>query len=95
MPWADFAREWQVEHPPYVWALPRVRKYVQNLAAQNGRDWPYDGVAELWFDSVRDIALAFDSPEAQPMRDHETEFIGTLEWLLADETDVMEPPGLR
>jgi len=91
MPYSEFLRHWQVDHPPYVWALPGVRRYVQNPAVQNGRDWPYDGVAELWFDSVRDVAIAFESPQAGPMHQHETEFITTLDWLLVDETQIPAP----
>lgn len=40
----------------------------------------HDGMASLRFDSVRDVARAVASPEAQPLRDHELEFIGKLVW---------------
>jgi uncharacterized protein (TIGR02118 family) len=73
---AEFLHAWQVEHPPYVWALPGVRRYVQNPAVEGYRDWAYDGAAELWFDSVGDVL------------EHEKHFIGELTWFLADETDV-------
>jgi uncharacterized protein (TIGR02118 family) len=86
-----FLHHWQVEHPPYVWALPGLRRYVQNPALQVGKGWPWDGLAELWFDSVRDVALAFDSPQAEPMRGHEACFIGQLDWFLTQEDDVPAP----
>jgi uncharacterized protein (TIGR02118 family) len=85
---AEFLRHWQIDHPAYVRRLRGIRRYVQNPGIEHRRAWPYDGVAELWFDSVRDVAAAFDSPEADEMREHEERFIGVLEWLLADETEV-------
>lgn len=86
----DFLRHWQDDHPTYVWALPGVRRYVQNAAVDGYREWPHDGVAELWFDSVGDVARAFASEAAGPMHEHEKLFIHDLTWLLAEETDV--PP---
>lgn len=84
----EFLRYWQVEHPPFVWALPGVRRYVQNAAVDGYRPWAYDGAAELWFDSVGDVARAFDSSAAGPMRQHEREFVHKIVWFLADETEV-------
>jgi len=83
----EFLHHWQVDHPPYVWAMPHLRRYVQNPAVDGYRDWPYDGAAELWFDSVGDVARAFASPEAQPMLAHEENFIGELTWFLVDEVE--------
>lgn len=83
----EFLRHWQEDHPPYVWALPEVRRYVQNAAVEGYRPWPYDGVAELWFDNVGDVARAFASSAAEPMHEHEKVFIHELTWLLAEETD--------
>jgi uncharacterized protein (TIGR02118 family) len=89
MPLEDFLHHWQVDHPPYVWALPGVRRYVQNVAIAGYRDWAYDGAAELWFDSVGDVARAFASEAAGPMHEHEKAFIHEITWFLADETDVV------
>lgn len=89
---AEFLRHWQQDHPAYVRALPGLRRYVQNPAIEGYRTWPYDGVAELWFDSVRDVAAAFDSPQAATLREHEENFIGELLWFLADEREIpLEP----
>lgn len=84
----EFLRHWQLDHPRFVWRLPGLRRYVQNPAIEHRRSWPYDGVAELWFDSVRDVAAAFDSPQAERMREHEKTFIGSMAWLLAEEVEV-------
>jgi uncharacterized protein (TIGR02118 family) len=89
---AEFLRHWQQDHPAYVRTLPHLRRYVQNPAVEGYRTWPYDGVAELWFDSVRDVAAAFDSPQATTLREHEENFIGELHWFLADEHEVSLDP---
>lgn len=84
----SFLHHWQIEHPRYVWALPGLRRYVQNPSVHGKRTWAYDGMAELWFDSVGDVARAFASPEAVPLHKHEEEFIGEVSWFLADEHEV-------
>lgn len=84
----EFLRRWQQEHPPYVRELPGLRRYVQNPAFDGPRPWPYDGMAELWFESVRAVAVAFDGPAADRLRKHEESFIGDLEWFLVEEREV-------
>lgn len=84
----DFLYYWQEEHPAVVRALPGVRRYVQNPAIDNGREWPFAGLAEVYFDSVKDIAVAFSSPLADAMREHEKLFIGEMEWIVATEEEV-------
>jgi uncharacterized protein (TIGR02118 family) len=60
-----FRQYWRETHAPLVAKLPGLRRYVQSLpidAAPAARP-NYDGVAELWFDSVAALQAAFDSPE--------------------------------
>lgn len=83
-----FLERWQVEHPPYVRRLQGLRRYVQNPAIEHKADWPADGMAELWFDSLRDMAVAFDGPAADELRAHEEHFIGKIDWFVATETEV-------
>ncbi|HTQ15148.1 MAG TPA: EthD domain-containing protein [Rhizomicrobium sp.] len=73
-----FQRYWFERHAPLVarhsQAL-RIRRYVQmhaattpfNDAIREGRGAPemYDGVAELWWDSLDDVAAATATPEGQ------------------------------
>ncbi|GAA4524038.1 MULTISPECIES: EthD family reductase [Nonomuraea] len=87
----EFLRFWQEEHPALVLALPGLRGYRQNPAVEHRKQWPWDGSAELWFDDVRAVKAAFDSPEAGPLRAHEEHFIEALEWFLASETEVLPP----
>src|SRR5215470_10635335 len=68
---AEFQRYWREVHGPLVQrhaAALRIRRYVQthtlddplNAALQAGRggDDPYDGVAELWWESRSDFEAA-------------------------------------
>ena len=90
----EFLHHWNVAHPPIIWSMPGVRRYVQNPAIDHRKDWPYDGAAELWFDSIRDVAIAFDSEAAGPMHEHEKTFIEDITWFLAEEVEVTNPsPG--
>jgi uncharacterized protein (TIGR02118 family) len=87
----EFLHSWQVEHPPLVWALPGLRRYVQNPSLPGSRTVEYDGAAELWFDSKRDVAVAFASEAAGPMRAHEQTFIDDMVWFLVEEVEVPRP----
>jgi uncharacterized protein (TIGR02118 family) len=84
----QFVEHWRVQHPAYVCRLPGLRAYRQNMPVPHRRESPFDGVAELWFDSVRDVAVAFESPAADDMRADERRFVGSIEWILADEVEI-------
>src|ERR1700675_4638751 len=66
----EFDAYWQNQHGPLVKSVPEfmrhVKKYVQCHIVENsaplGVAAPYDGVAELWFDSAEEIAQAFNEP---------------------------------
>jgi len=75
----EFQRYWREEHAPLVKrhaeAL-RIRRYVQTHAQATDLDAAlsgsrgseaglYDGVAELWWDSLEDLLAAFTSQEGQ------------------------------
>ncbi|QUH01812.1 EthD family reductase [Saccharopolyspora erythraea] len=91
----EFLRRWQSEHPEFVRALGGVLRYVQNPAIAHRRDWPYDGLAELWFGSVEAVRAAFEGPAADALREHEESFIGRLDWFLAEETAVPLETGVE
>ena len=75
----EFQRRWRDHHAALVRdrrAALRIRRYVQvhtlpvgasaALAASRAvEDDEYDGVAELWWDSLEDIAGAAATPEGQ------------------------------
>lgn len=74
---AEFSRYWRNDHKKLVLEhLPalRARRYAQNhltepefgvlLAQPRGMDTgSYDGVLELWWDSLDEVVAAFSSPE--------------------------------
>jgi uncharacterized protein (TIGR02118 family) len=73
-----FQRYWRETHGPLVRrhaAMLRIRRYVQvhtldhpvNDTLREGRGAPeaYDGVAELWWDSLDDLLAGVDSPEGR------------------------------
>ncbi len=74
----EFHRYWNEEHAALVASKAEVlhiRRYVQvntletpldgPLREGRGHDEPYDGVAELWFDSIDDVAGALGTEEGQ------------------------------
>ncbi len=87
-----FQRYWREQHAPLVRqhaAALRIRRYVQchtltvpaNEALQRSRGTaePYDGVAELWWESLEDLAAALDTPAGRQadraLREDEQRFI--------------------
>ena len=75
---ATFQRYWREEHGPLVRrhaATLRIRRYVQLhtwedplndvLRASRGGPEPYDGIAELWWESFEDLRVATASPEGR------------------------------
>ena len=74
----EFQKYWLTSHGPlvkrYASAL-RAKRYVQshtldgplNAVVQQprGAQEPYDGITEIWWDSVEDIVAASSSPEGQ------------------------------
>jgi uncharacterized protein (TIGR02118 family) len=75
---AEFQRHWREVHAPLVQrhaAALRIRRYVQvhaldaplNQALRASRGGPegYDGVAELWWESLDELAAALREPAAQ------------------------------
>jgi uncharacterized protein (TIGR02118 family) len=70
---AEFHHYWKDTHGPLVKSVPEffrhVRKYVQGHTVSDPvpgfppqASPPFDGIAELWFDSVADIGKAFAEP---------------------------------
>ena len=74
----EFQRHWRERHAPLVRESAKalgIRRYVQvhtlatplNDALRRGRGGPeaYDGVAELWFDSLAALSAAGATPEGK------------------------------
>jgi uncharacterized protein (TIGR02118 family) len=87
----QFVDHWQQRHPLYVNQLPGLRRYIQSPAMPQPRPtWPWDGMAQLWFDDMHAIKLAFESPEADRIRDDEKNFIGDQEWFIATDHPIID-----
>ncbi len=59
-----FARRWVEEHAPLTLRMERLRGYRVNVAIdeqETDEELPYDGTAELWWDSLEDMRADFDS----------------------------------
>jgi uncharacterized protein (TIGR02118 family) len=100
----EFQRHWREHHGPLVReaaAALAIRRYVQlhtlpgptheRLRAARGAPEEFDGVAELWFDSVESIAKAGATPEGRAagrrLLDDERTFIDLARsplWLAAE-----------
>jgi uncharacterized protein (TIGR02118 family) len=76
MPVDEFHRYWEEQHGPLVRTVAStlgIRRYVQDhtlsgavgdmLTASRGGPGPFDGIAELWFDSEEALVAASSSPE--------------------------------
>jgi uncharacterized protein (TIGR02118 family) len=69
---AEFSDHWFEVHGSLAAKLPGLRRYVQNHAipeAYAARPMTHDGWAELWFDDLASLQAAFQSPEAQALRE--------------------------
>ncbi|WP_430296675.1 EthD family reductase [Sinomonas sp. B1-1] len=84
----EFLHKWNVEHPVLVRKLPGIRRYRQNPAIEHRKEWPFNGMAELWFDSVADVRAAYAGEEAERLFAHEEEFLERMQWFIADEVEI-------
>jgi uncharacterized protein (TIGR02118 family) len=74
----EFRKYWLEHHGPLVQSFAkaaRARRYIQShtletpinnvLAQSRGMGGPYDGVTEIWWDRIEDLAALLSSPEGQ------------------------------
>lgn len=73
----EFFDYWKNVHGPIGARIPRMRRLVQSYRRVVPGDAPpdYDGVAELWFDSVEDLLAARQSAEWSAASADEVNFI--------------------
>lgn len=108
----EFQRYWRENHGPLVQSVQkalRVKRYVQchtiydeklgQAPVTPGRPEPFDGVAELWWDSLDDYAPATPDPERQKagatLLEDEKKFIDLARspvWLAEEHVFVDEMP---
>jgi uncharacterized protein (TIGR02118 family) len=87
----EFVRYWQDDAPAVILdQLPEAERFVQSIRVPAGRPdgWPYDGMAEVWFDELASwqprVELA-----AETLRRDQLRFISLLEWYPAREHPVL------
>ncbi len=60
----EFKRLWVEEHTKISTQLPGVHGYRINIATERqdtDEEKPYDGTAEMWWDSIDDMEASFDT----------------------------------
>jgi len=64
----QFENRWVKEHAPLTLKFKNLKGYRINIAIEEYQeiegDLPYDGTAELWWDSIEEMKEDFESPEA-------------------------------
>jgi uncharacterized protein (TIGR02118 family) len=65
----EFARRWLEGHAPLTLRFENLKGYRINVAIDEYQEIegeiPYDGTAELWWDSLEEMQADFDSSAAQ------------------------------
>ncbi|MGH8012840.1 MAG: EthD family reductase [Candidatus Binataceae bacterium] len=75
----DFQKYWRERHAPIVLKLPEVCRYVQShtrpSSYSNNRVPAFDGIAEVWFDSIEAMRQSAKRPEYAAVRSDEGNFL--------------------
>jgi len=87
MPRDEFRRYWRDVHGPIGARMPGVRKYIQNHVVDDGA--PFDGVAEMWFDSPDAMRTAFTSEAAQEAARDAANFLAGTQVVLVEEAEMV------
>lgn len=86
----QFVEHWTEIHGPLaVENLPGMKKYVQNPTLRS-KQREYDGVSEVWFDSMADLKRAFESPQSYKIKEDENIFLEKVDWMIVTENTVLE-----
>jgi uncharacterized protein (TIGR02118 family) len=92
----EFSEYWREVHGPIGARIPGLRRLVQSHAVAipgDARPPDFDGVAELWFDSIDALLAARKSPEWRASTDDEANFIdpGSSAYLVTEEHEIPLP----
>ena len=92
----DECRDYWLEHHKDAVAacLPECRRYVQDVSVPvRGRRWPFDAVAEIWFEDMAAIRRSFEGELAERLREDERVFSpggDQSAWLIVQERLVFD-----
>jgi uncharacterized protein (TIGR02118 family) len=90
----EFERHWTGPHIEIVRQLPGLRGLRLNLIehVESEREW--DGIGELWFDSVQDAQAAFAAdPVRSLLAEDRAKFLGRGQVYFVREETVIAPGG--
>lgn len=89
----EFGRRWVEGHAPFVLRFKHLKGYRINVAIEEYQEiegeLPYDGTAELWWDSLDEMREDFDSPEVEAAVVDVDEFVAHQTLLVTRETVVL------
>jgi uncharacterized protein (TIGR02118 family) len=75
----EFQQYWRERHAPLVIKLPEICRYVQShtrvSSYRDGRTPAFDGIAEVWFESVDAMRQSAKRPEYTAVRADEANFL--------------------
>jgi uncharacterized protein (TIGR02118 family) len=96
----EFAERWLAKHAKLAARMPGLRGYRINIAVAHqpeGDDIEpiYDGTAELWWDSVQDMEVAFASEIGKVAGADADEFAGVRIHVYTDENIIVKGPEKR
>ena len=94
----QFRHYWASVHGPIGARIPGVRKLVQScrLSIPGDKYRPdFDGMAELWFDDMKALLTARQSPEWQAATDDEANFIdhNKVAYFVSEEQVILDRTG--
>jgi len=84
MPWDEFVEYWDEEHVTQIEKVSTLQRYTiaPALVPDNA---PYDGVAELYFESTEAIQEGFTEAVNEAIQADEAEFLASSETFVAAE----------
>ena len=93
----EFAKRWVNSHAPLAAKMPGLRGYRINIATarqpdETGPEPPYDGTAELWWDSIDAMEAAFATEIGQRAGADADEFSSVRIHVYTDEHVIVPGP---
>ena len=90
---AEFFDYWQNVHGPIGARIPGLRRLAQSHSVRlpgDARPGDFDGMAELWFDSVEALLAARQTPEWRRSSEDEQNFIdhSRVAYFVAEEHEI-------
>lgn len=88
--WDAFVEYWDEEHVKQIEKVSTLQRYTIAPAINPG-DAPYDGVAELYFESTEDIEDGFTEELDRRIREDEERFLDSVDtFVAAEQTQIDE-----